>query len=407
MSRDGTQRNDDKNESIAMTNSTANINVATIRKINICFMVLRICVVMELLFLGYAFMSSIFNELPVAFFVCTIGFAGLTAVWGLGCLLLYQVKKLIAGVAAQTSDDIFFLLHLPPTYMFWGHIYIYIYIWWARFFGISSIFNDPLVFFVICVLFALFALFAIGLLMTVCVIYRLHSQPWKQILESLGVVFILLISPLFAALYPPGVYYLLSDTCMGLVGEMNRTLTQSGSSHRVRVSKGLKQTVCVLVWLFWITIMVPIPVFRVLFFIMVATTWVGFLKSVKNGAIALLGNSVTVTKKREWSYLGWLGIGVLIFFVTESGANLRIAANHGNIHAVKFNVSIGADVNVMSANGCTPLILAIDRGHAEIVSILASHGADVNAKTEKGNTPLGMAKSKGQTEVVEYLSAVR
>ena len=74
----------------------------------------------------------------------------------------------------------------------------------------------------------------------------------------------------------------------------------------------------------------------------------------------------------------------------------------------------GADVNIKSLNGSTPLHWSCSSGDLEIVKLLVQYGADVNATTNSwltdsvygkssGQTPLHWASENNKIEVVLYL----
>jgi len=75
---------------------------------------------------------------------------------------------------------------------------------------------------------------------------------------------------------------------------------------------------------------------------------------------------------------------------------------------VKYLVSEGADVNVKSDDGRTPLHLAANRSASllEVIKFLVSHGADANVKDDRDMTPLDIAKINNQSDVIEYLSSL-
>ncbi len=77
--------------------------------------------------------------------------------------------------------------------------------------------------------------------------------------------------------------------------------------------------------------------------------------------------------------------------------SLNFAAECGNLEAVKFLVSKGADVNMSKG----PLPLASRNGHLEVVKFLISIGADINR-----DCPLAEATAKGNLEIVKFLVSV-
>ena len=93
-----------------------------------------------------------------------------------------------------------------------------------------------------------------------------------------------------------------------------------------------------------------------------------------------------------------------------SDISLIVAAEDGNIEAVKQNLAEGIDVDTRLPStfghiGDTPLHGAATFGHKEIVELLIAKGADVNPKGGeiKGAIPLHKAASNGQKEVAEVL----
>ena len=55
---------------------------------------------------------------------------------------------------------------------------------------------------------------------------------------------------------------------------------------------------------------------------------------------------------------------------------------------VKFLIASGADVNIKTYSGVTPLMAAIYRENLDMVKYLISQKALINAKDAKGETPL-------------------
>jgi ankyrin repeat protein len=87
-----------------------------------------------------------------------------------------------------------------------------------------------------------------------------------------------------------------------------------------------------------------------------------------------------------------------------------MAAANGRTEVAKLLLSKGADINVRTDEGDTPLHDAASRGHAGMVELLLSRKADVNARrakvagsprqAEAGGTPLHDAVQRGREEVV-------
>ena len=93
--------------------------------------------------------------------------------------------------------------------------------------------------------------------------------------------------------------------------------------------------------------------------------------------------------------------------IKDKGEPLRNAAEHGNIHAVKCLVNFGADVNMKSATGVTPLLLACKGNHLDIVDILLKYAANVNVETDQNETPLSASCTNGNLQIVNSLLSNR
>ena len=70
---------------------------------------------------------------------------------------------------------------------------------------------------------------------------------------------------------------------------------------------------------------------------------------------------------------------------------------------LRFLLEHGADINVRSQDGWTPLHVASHYGALEAVCLLLEHGADVDAKRNDGMTALQVAVQKEHDKVVELL----
>ena len=89
----------------------------------------------------------------------------------------------------------------------------------------------------------------------------------------------------------------------------------------------------------------------------------------------------------------------------EADSALLVAANKGNIEAVKQHLAAGSDVNANDRDGSTPLLYATREGRKELAELLINEGADVNAKDNQGRTPLDAAifNKDFETEVADLL----
>jgi|GEM_PF-5182243 len=84
--------------------------------------------------------------------------------------------------------------------------------------------------------------------------------------------------------------------------------------------------------------------------------------------------------------------------------SLYIAAQNGDVAAVKHLVQLGADVNQATSDGAfTPLLIAADKGHLGVVIVLVDNGANVNQADKCGFVPLSIAAFEGHLDMVQYL----
>ena len=89
----------------------------------------------------------------------------------------------------------------------------------------------------------------------------------------------------------------------------------------------------------------------------------------------------------------------------KAAESIEVAAELGNIEAVKQHLNDGTEVNAKGGTGRTPLHWAAIEGHKEIAELLIAEGADVNAKTNDGKTPLDEAINPfyNKTEIANLL----
>jgi ankyrin repeat protein len=78
---------------------------------------------------------------------------------------------------------------------------------------------------------------------------------------------------------------------------------------------------------------------------------------------------------------------------------LIVAIYHDNEGVANFLIDSGADVNIPSTDGATPLMWATRLGDTAfpLVTNLLAHGANANAKDKTGSTAYDYAKAVGQT----------
>ena len=98
---------------------------------------------------------------------------------------------------------------------------------------------------------------------------------------------------------------------------------------------------------------------------------------------------------------------IIIYTVVISGCGpdaLIKSANYGDVDKTQ-EIILGksSDVNVVDANGDTPLIHAAWKGHSDIVKLLLNHGADVNHRDNAGQTALHLATGYKHNNIVKLL----
>ncbi len=69
----------------------------------------------------------------------------------------------------------------------------------------------------------------------------------------------------------------------------------------------------------------------------------------------------------------------------------------------RFLLHQGADINVVTEQGETPLHIAVKRGYRVISKILIGNGADINARDAAGHTPLWYAIEHGNHDIADLL----
>jgi ankyrin repeat protein len=102
-----------------------------------------------------------------------------------------------------------------------------------------------------------------------------------------------------------------------------------------------------------------------------------------------------------------LGVNVNELFKIESAhyPDLGILAFSGATPPVQIMLDHGANLNIKSDRGYTPLMMAAgaDKPDLELIRLLIKKGADLNARDDRGRTVLDWALMQGDTDVVKLL----
>ena len=86
---------------------------------------------------------------------------------------------------------------------------------------------------------------------------------------------------------------------------------------------------------------------------------------------------------------------------------LNVAISKGDIDTVKKFIEYGADVNEMSDDELTPLMIAARYNKHEIIKLLLANGARHTEKNEKGYTALKYAQLSNATESIAILKDLK
>lgn len=82
---------------------------------------------------------------------------------------------------------------------------------------------------------------------------------------------------------------------------------------------------------------------------------------------------------------------------------ITAAANEGDIEIIKTLIEYGANINVKTTLGNTPLHLASYCGNKDVVRLLINNGAKINERNNVGETPVFPAIIRGNQETTDIL----
>ncbi|WP_264686539.1 ankyrin repeat domain-containing protein [Wolbachia endosymbiont (group B) of Rhopobota naevana] len=119
---------------------------------------------------------------------------------------------------------------------------------------------------------------------------------------------------------------------------------------------------------------------------------------------AVYNGNVKLSESIFKSFLEKKGdINALTSCNNDNWALLHYAVHYGNLDMVSFLVDKGANVEIRSKEGKTPLYLAVEEAKQNIINLLLDRGADIEAKNNDGKTPLYLAAYNNDSDIIELL----
>lgn len=100
---------------------------------------------------------------------------------------------------------------------------------------------------------------------------------------------------------------------------------------------------------------------------------------------------------------------IFLFLIVFSSCSKDInvclldASSQGDIEVVRTLLDQGANINIKTKSGTTPLMMAAMKGHVAIVNLLIDNGALINTKNKFGVTALMYAALENRKDVVGIL----
>ena len=82
---------------------------------------------------------------------------------------------------------------------------------------------------------------------------------------------------------------------------------------------------------------------------------------------------------------------------------IHYAASAGHYDVVKFLIDHQANVDALSPNETTPMMLAARHGHIKVVKLLLDNGADLSIKNQQNMTAIDFARQSNQDEIMDGL----
>ena len=113
------------------------------------------------------------------------------------------------------------------------------------------------------------------------------------------------------------------------------------------------------------------------------------------------------------------GVGIsrlvqMVEFLTANGADPNIsnnknfgtmhcAARVGDLSLIRSLVSFGGEIDPVSENHVTPLVIAAEGGHARAVRFFIAQGAMVDFRFDEGHTLLDLCLNRGRHDVAQIV----
>lgn len=88
---------------------------------------------------------------------------------------------------------------------------------------------------------------------------------------------------------------------------------------------------------------------------------------------------------------------------TDGWPPIAYAAFNGHLDIVRFLIDKGADVDAVSDNSTSALMVAARNGHLEVVKLLLAHEADPDIENDAGGDALSWAEAAGNSEIAELV----
>ncbi|WP_419198621.1 ankyrin repeat domain-containing protein [Wolbachia endosymbiont of Rhagoletis cingulata] len=119
---------------------------------------------------------------------------------------------------------------------------------------------------------------------------------------------------------------------------------------------------------------------------------------------AIYNGNVKLSESLFKSFLEKKGdINALTSCNDDNWALLHYAVHYSNFDMVSFLIDKGANIEIRSKEGKTPLHLAVEEAKQNIINLLLDRGADIEAKNNDGRTPLYLAAYNNDSDIIKLL----